>query len=335
MPDLGFSEKSTATLILQQISDWHLPETVTDARYYLDGKGKKITKDTDATIRKYAFKLVKAIHDAEIKTNDFRIELEGVAFRGHRIDGLSGVIYSLRRLVDKAPTLQELGFQQNLIDVWVSAELNGGGLILLCGETGHGKSTTAASIVMERLTRYGSFCLTVENPVEMPLNGYHGNGFCIQTECPRGSFGDAVAGAMRAFPSGQNSLLLIGEIRDTETAVNALQVALNGHLVISTIHGNTVMTGLQRLISLAADTVGEKEARSMLAMTLRVAYYQELENKAIKSQSQELLLSKMAQSKVATKIRSTDVNALAQLSSDLGQFKVLLAKKARLWDGAG
>jgi len=157
--------------------------------------------------------------------------------------------------------------------------LGAGGLILICGETGNGKSTTCASAIKSRMQKFGNFGLTVEDPPEFPLHGKQGEfGRCIQTEVRSGDFANALKGAMRCYPTMNGSILFVGETRDHETASEVLRVATNGHLVFTTIHGTDIISSIKRFISLATANRSSSEAdiKGIFASSMRMVLHQRL-----------------------------------------------------------
>jgi len=122
------------------------------------------------------------------------------------------------------------------------------GLVLIAGEMGAGKTSTAASIVRNWLLLHGGIGLTVEDPPETKLNGVHGLGRCIQVRASRKT-GGYKEHMMRAMRSGAD-LILIGEIRNAETATEAVQAGVNGQRIFATIHAGDIGQAIQRLCSL-------------------------------------------------------------------------------------
>lgn len=203
--------------------------------------------------------------------------------------------------------------------------LNSGGLVIISGETGQGKSTTCAALIRARLERYSSFCLTLENPPELPLHGLHGErGICVQTDVRSGGFGEALRGAVRCYPTQGNSMLFVGEVRDPETAGEALRIAINGHLVVTSIHGGDIVSSMKRMLSLAQSyqNMGEAEAKSVFSSAFRLIVHQRLKDGANGEKRLEAqgLFSPSYASPVANRIRqgqleglSTDIQQQAQL----------------------
>lgn len=135
------------------------------------------------------------------------------------------------------------------------------GLILMCGQTGSGKSMTLYSVLMD-LDRQTSKIITIEDPVE-----YEGAGL-MQIEVSDGkvSFKDALRSSLRLDPD----VIMVGEIRDEETAELAFKAASTGHLVFSTLHTNGAIEALSRLKGLGIpEDVIESNVRMISALTLR------------------------------------------------------------------
>jgi len=119
------------------------------------------------------------------------------------------------------------------------------GLILNTGPTGSGKTTTLYAILM-RIKKPELKILTIENPIEYKIEGISQS----QVEEERGF---TFASALRAFLRHDPDVILVGEIRDKETAQIAIQASLTGHLVLSTLHTNDSLGAIPRLISLEVD----------------------------------------------------------------------------------
>lgn len=119
------------------------------------------------------------------------------------------------------------------------------GIILISGPTGSGKTTTLYSI-LSRLNQSDINIITVEDPVEYTVNG-------VNQVQVKESIGLTFAGALRSILRQDPDVILIGEIRDKETAQIATQAALTGHLVLSTIHTNSSPATITRLIDMGVE----------------------------------------------------------------------------------
>ena len=243
-----------------------------------------------------------------------------VLFRGHSIQSIEGKVYILRRLPSNIPSIEKIGMPPPIIELLTDKNLNRGGLIIIAGETGQGKSTTAAATIAHRLSHFGSFCLTIENPVELPLQGFYGEdneGVCFQTEVDDDGILDAIKSSLRCYPSVSNSILFLGEIRDGMMASEVLKVAANGHLVITTMHGSNLITSLKRFISLAAGYMpgnnAEAEVKSIFSSVFRLLIHQRMEtlHNGKKRLMPEILFSSHSASPIANRLKSNNLDALA------------------------
>ncbi len=149
------------------------------------------------------------------------------------------------RILDYTRSLQgldSLGFnEQNLARLKRMIRVPNG-IILITGETGSGKSTTVYSI-LETLNREETNIITVEDPIEMNIEGL--NQVQVNAE-----IGMTFAAALRSILRQDPNIILIGEIRDSETAQIAVRSAITGHLVLSTIHTNNTLSTVERLLDM-------------------------------------------------------------------------------------
>lgn len=216
--------------------------------------------------------------------------------------------YALRRLRDKCPELDALG-----LPTWVKSMLlnprirDHGGLILICGLTGAGKTTTWSATIAARLRHQGGYCLTIEDPPEDLLEGEHGKGYCEQIDADGiGGYSAAIHAALRCFPAKDQSMLGYGEVRDAGTAAELLRVAVDGHLVLVTMHAKSIPAGLQRLAALAR-AAGEDEANELLATSFQLAVHQRFDQGGL------LMATALPrENKVAAHIKNGDFSALKE-----------------------
>jgi len=158
-------------------------------------------------------------------------------------------------------TLESLGFSDALLTRWLQLVHRPDGLLLATGPTGSGKSTTLHAALRERSTADVKV-VTVEDPVEYRVEG------AVQLPVnPRSGFGFATA--LRAMLRHDPDVILVGEMRDVETAELAVRAALTGHLVLSTLHTTDAAGAVQRLRDMGI-------APYLLAGTLRGVLAQRL-----------------------------------------------------------
>lgn len=138
--------------------------------------------------------------------------------------------------------LGELGFSEENYKKVLEMISVPNGIILVTGATGSGKSTTVYSM-LQQLNTSATNIITVEDPIEMDITGINQ----VQTN-PK--IGLTFATALRSILRQDPNIIMIGEIRDTETAKIAVRASITGHLVLSTLHTNTALNTIERLIDM-------------------------------------------------------------------------------------
>jgi type IV pilus assembly protein PilB len=152
------------------------------------------------------------------------------------------------RILDRRKTLLDLntlGFESVLLDQFKSLLKKTHGLILVCGPTGSGKTTTLyGAITLLNITERN--IITIEDPVEYQLRNINQN----QVNASIGlKFATFIRSALRQDPD----IIMVGEIRDRETAEIAIQASLTGHLVLSTLHTNDSPSAITRLLEMGVE----------------------------------------------------------------------------------
>lgn len=204
--------------------------------------------------------------------DEFTIRHNHVAYRASVLRSMSDVVYVLRRFPATVPPIESLGIHPGYVAKLMQPGVSG--LVVVAGAFGQGKTTTASSVIASRLTRFGGVAITIEDPPEMPLEGRHGEGICYQTWVDRGEFGDATRKCARYAPS----IIFLGEVRDSETAAEALRASINGRLVICTTHADSVPMAIERIYSLANGAAGNSDdTSSLIAGGLLCVLHQKLE----------------------------------------------------------
>ena len=140
-------------------------------------------------------------------------------------------------------TIEDIGFPPMLATEYRRMLDGPGGLLLVVGPTGSGKSTTLYAGLQHIARDATRKAITVEDPIEYSVVG-------VQQTQVRPDIGFAFADAMRAFVREDPDVILVGEIRDKETAMEAIRASQTGHLVLSTLHCNDAVDAVQRLLDL-------------------------------------------------------------------------------------
>lgn len=242
--------------IKTRASDVHIEpqEDRTRVRYRIDG------------ILQEKILLPKGVHDALIsrikilsvlKIDEKRLPQDGrftftygqneVDLRVSTVPTVFGekVVMRLLPKSNAAPTLLELGLRGVSVKALESQLLRTHGIILICGPTGSGKTTTLYSILTKVSTTKVNV-VTVEDPVEYQITG-------VNQVQVNPQVGLTFASALRSFLRQDPNIIMVGEIRDTETAELAIQAALTGHQVFSTIHTNSAAGSPPRLLDMGVE----------------------------------------------------------------------------------
>ena len=144
-----------------------------------------------------------------------------------------------------AVSLEQLGIEKRTLDILVKQISKPNGMLLITGPTGSGKTTTLYAF-MRKIYSPDVKIITIEDPVEYHLDGI------VQTQVEEEKGYTFLAG-LRAAMRQDPDVIMIGEIRDSETASTAIQAALTGHLVFSTLHTNSAAGAFPRLIDLGVN----------------------------------------------------------------------------------
>ncbi len=152
------------------------------------------------------------------------------------------------RILDRkreAMTLESLGMGKEDIEVVRKAIRRPYGIIIISGPTGSGKSTTLYAMLQE-LDREGLNVVSLEDPVEYDVEG-------VSQSQVRPEIGYTFASGLRSILRQDPDIIMVGEIRDKETAQLAIQAALTGHMVLSTLHTNNAIGVIPRLVDMGVD----------------------------------------------------------------------------------
>jgi type II secretory ATPase GspE/PulE/Tfp pilus assembly ATPase PilB-like protein len=212
------------------------------------------------------------------------------------------------RLLKKSggiPTLSELGLRGTGLRTLEASILRPHGIILVCGPTGSGKTTTLYS-VLSKLNTTRVNIMTLEDPVEYQITGV--NQVQINPDV-----GLTFATGLRSFLRQDPNIILVGEIRDKETTDLAIQASLTGHLVFSTLHTSNASGALPRLIDMGAESF-------LLASTVNAIVGQRIARKICNNCKKDYAPAKLL---------------IEDLKKTLGSLLTVQEDKIRLFQGAG
>jgi len=209
--------------------------------------------------------------EAQVCARDFALAHDGMIYRVSRMTPQCGAVYVLRRMPTEMPHLNSLRLNHAVVERLLRPDMTG--LLLIAGRTGNGKTTTASALLVERLSRFGGVAIAAEDPPELPLEGRHRSGVCYQVwaSSEQGGYPAVARQIIRWKPN----IILFGELRDAETAEESLKAAVNGHLVITTIHADDVGGALQRFHALVQSMTPDSAAK-LLSEGLSAVMVQEL-----------------------------------------------------------
>lgn len=244
---------------------------------------------------------------------DFSYDHKGERFRVHVYLDQQKICMSFRHIPKKIPTLVELGLPDNLENF---ARLKSG-FFLVVGPTGHGKSTTLASMIdiinNERLENI----ITVEDPVEYLFTPQKSviHQREVGTDTP--SFEMALHDSFRA----DVNVIMVGEMRDPETMSTAVSAAETGHLVFSTLHTNSAAQTVDRIID-SFNANQQNQIRIQLAASLSGIFSQRLVPKISGGliPAYELLINNTAISNLIRDKRTHEINTVIETGSQEGMI---------------
>lgn len=234
-------------------SDVHIEpeEKEVRVRYRIDGVLQDVVRIPHEVFKQVANRikyLSKMRLDTQKKAQDGRFDItvsdKPIDVRVSAIPGAWGEVYVMRLLDQsgKHLTLEELGFSPTIRAKIDKAISKPHGVLLNTGPTGSGKTTTLYAMI-QKLNKPQVKIVTIEDPIEYRITGVD------QTQVKKSAnytFANALKSVLRQDPD----IIMVGEIRDTDTGETAMQAALTGHLVLSTLHTNSAPSSIPRLLDM-------------------------------------------------------------------------------------
>jgi len=255
-PIVRFVNLLVTQAIADRASDIHIEPAETDlrVRYRIDGVLHEMQR-APKHIQSGVISRLKIMSDIDIaerrKPQDGRMS---VVHQGRKIDLRVATLPTVwgekvvMRILDNSTAsldLRDLSFLEENLDVYSESYNKPYGMILVTGPTGSGKSTTLYA-TLNAVSKPEINVITVEDPVEYRLPGINQ----VQVNVKAGL---TFAGALRSILRSDPDVVLLGEIRDHETAQIAIEAALTGHLVLSTLHTNDAPSAVTRLIEMGIE----------------------------------------------------------------------------------
>ena len=252
------------TLVKENGSDLHIVNN-SPPRVRINGKliPLDVQKLTADHTRYICYSIITEYQQKELEKNkelDFAVTIKGVGrFRVniyHQQNALSAAIRSIQSTI---PTIKKLGLPNVILELCRQKS----GLVLVCGATGSGKSTTLAAMINQINYTQSGTIITIEDPVEFVHN--HKNCVVVHRELGKDthSFSNALRSALRQDPD----VIMVGEVRDLQTMQLALTAAETGHLVFATMHTMNAVSTINRIID-AFPADQQNQVRSQLCFSL-------------------------------------------------------------------
>ena len=255
-PVIRFVNNIFSRAVESRASDIHIEsyKNGMHVRFRIDGKLHTV-ESVPPSMKMAVIARLKLISKMNISENrlpqDGRISIKTtgklIDIRASSVPTAFGESFVLRLLgkQDISYSLNKLGFFENSLEIINSIIKKPNGIFLTTGPTGSGKTTTLYSILND-LNTEDTKIITVEDPVEYELDG-------ISQIQVKSEIDFTFANALRSILRQDPDIIMIGEIRDRETAEIAVQAALTGHLVLSTLHTNSALGSLHRLIDMGIE----------------------------------------------------------------------------------
>ncbi|HKS25037.1 MAG TPA: PilT/PilU family type 4a pilus ATPase [Thermoanaerobaculia bacterium] len=206
----------------------------------------------------FSLRLANAVSDDDRRAWRFRVNI-------HRQRG--SLAAAIRALPSEIPTINELNLPLTLADLVKPTR----GLVLICGPTGSGKTTTLAAMIGEINRNEARHIITIEDPIEYE----HRNQQSVIEQIEVGRDAPSFAAALRAALRQDPDVILVGEMRDLETVSIALTAAETGHLILSTLHTADVATAIHRVVDVFPPAQ-QTQIKQQLALSLNAIVCQHL-----------------------------------------------------------
>lgn len=253
---IRYVNKIFAEAYIKKASDIHIEpyESRCRIRFRIDGNLSEIPSPSKSLMLPIISR-VKIMAKMDIsekrKPQNGRIKLyiggDTIDFRVSSLPTLHGekIVVRILDSTNLQRDMTQLGFEQKQLDVFRDGIFRPYGMCLVTGPTGSGKTTTLYSALKE-LSSIDVNVSTAEDPVEFNMEG-------VNQVNVRKDIGLTFAEALKSFLRQDPDIIMVGEIRDSETAATAIEAALTGHLVLSTVHANDAPSTLTRLLNMGLE----------------------------------------------------------------------------------
>lgn len=331
MPVINVVKAVLEHAVYEDASDIHIEPAESEViiRYRIDGILKQVMS-LPKNIQKALTARIKILSNLKIdehmlpQDGRFKTDVQGedLAFRVSIIPVYDGEKVVMRLLHEGAKplNLEQLGFLEDPQEIVAESIKKPHGMILVTGPTGSGKTTTLYSI-LGILNQPGVNISTIEDPIE-----YHIRGINQSQINPKAGFTFAMG--LRAFLRQDPDIIMVGEIRDEETAEIAIHAAMTGHLVLSTLHTNDAATTLPRLLDMGVPPF-------LVAYTTNIVIAQRLARKVCSHCKQSYTLDKKAAKNLTKNLNTKQINRLLKIAFPNEKITDKKINKITFYKGAG
>lgn len=241
---------------------------------------------------------------------EFSIPFDDVLYRVTVVNDIREKVYALRRGASHTPHFDECRIPPIITDRLLEIRH---GLILISGPFSSGKTTVASSYALEFSIR-GGLVVTLEDPPELPLSGDHGAGRILQVQIQRDKIEKAIQSTLRM----SFDLLFVSEIRTPIMAQELINASINGKLVLSTIHADSLVNALQRITVLADKDGNTKMIRETLSNGLAAVVHMEKDSNNVRQAAEYLLCNQRTKARMLS-------GELTRIQEDVQQLKARIA----------
>jgi len=301
--------------ISKRASDIHIEPIKNNyrVRFRIDGilrVGMVLPNEVGKMVVSHIKILSKLKIDEKRKPQDGRFKIErqdnAIDFRVSTFPVLKGekVVMRVLNKNEEMFNLDELGAVGRNKEVLIRKLKDSFGIILMTGPTGSGKSTTLYSL-LQLLNQEGRNIITLEDPVEYFIEG-------INQSQIKPEIGYTFASGLRSILRQDPNIIMVGEIRDNETAELATHAALTGHLVFSTLHTNNAIGAIPRLVDMGV-------APFLIASSLKALAAQRLVRKICPACKEEMKISQSIKDKVKRELENVSPEEAAKYGIDLNK----------------
>ncbi len=260
-------EESVRTLKDFDFSDMYLDTGLKNSRMRKRGDNSlhPLPEDVVEDCRRL-LRYIESTPRTESEIKEFSVPYDDVMYRVTVIPDINGVVYAVRKGSVFIPHVSSCGVDPGIVDMLIKSTM---GLVIIAGSFDTGKTTLASALCLEH-SMAGGLCITLEDPPELALSGDHGKGRILQVQISRSKIEQAIEDSLRM----SFDVLFLSEVRTSRMAQEVVNASANGKRVITTIHADSAVNAVTRLVSMGeGEGTNAQVFREMLGGTLKAVIY--------------------------------------------------------------